>query len=95
MIPNLLIPALVIFYSRIVLRKVPQVVLSQYRKVENDYKKLLKSNADTRYINSPILVILVVFAQITLGFQRSLHHDTRQKGAVKQFIYDKRYPHTR
>ena len=50
MIPNLLIPALVIFYSRIVLRKVPQVVLSQYRKVENDYKKLLKSNADTRYL---------------------------------------------
>ena len=43
--------AIVKFYSRIVLRKISRVSLTQYRKVENEYKKLLKLNADIRYNN--------------------------------------------
>ena len=42
--------AIVKFYSRIVLRKISRVSLIQYRKVENEYKKLLKLNADIRYL---------------------------------------------
>ena len=42
--------AIVKFYSRIVLRKISRVSLTQYRKVENEYKKLLKLNADIRYL---------------------------------------------
>ena len=44
--------AIVKFYSRIVLRKISRVSLIQYRKVENEYKKLLKLNADIRYNES-------------------------------------------
>ena len=48
---NFCILAIAKFYSRVVLKKISNVALVQYRKVENDYKKLLKVNADIKYIN--------------------------------------------
>ena len=38
--PDFIILAIVKFYSRVVLKKISNVALAQYRKVENDYKKL-------------------------------------------------------
>ena len=46
--PDFIILAIVKFYSRVVLKKISNVALAQYRKVENDYKKLLKINADIK-----------------------------------------------
>ena len=42
--------AIVKLYSRVILKKIPSNALVEYRKVENNYKKLLKINADIKYL---------------------------------------------
>ena len=49
---NKVIKAIVIFYSRIIIKKLPINALQLFRKLEKAYKTLIKTNADIKYLIS-------------------------------------------